>query len=539
MDYFRDVDEHIMALEAEGLLVRVDREINKDTELHPLVRLQFRGLAEDERKVFLFTNVKDVRGRRYRTPVSVGHLAASRRIYAFGLQCPRNGISQKWSEALQNTVEPVLVEKARVQEEVYAGKDLEDPSKGLEKFPIPISTPGFDAAPYLSAGHWISKDPETGIRNVGTYRAMLKSSTRLGMNAGDKQHITQHWTKWQKMGKPMPVAIVMGAPPNVSYVSVVKIPFGIDDYAVAGGLATEPVPLVRAKTVDIEVPANAEIVIEGYLGTAFLEPEAPFGEYTGYMDPQQMNPYLEITCITHRNDPYLVTMLSQFPPSESSMIRAVGSEGNAISYLRGLGFESVRDVAYNESSGSWGFCCIQVNSPKEGEASAILEACGASPVIGCKTIVIVDDDIDPRDMESIVWAMSYRMQPHRDTKIVQTDQFIPDWSMFPPGTGDAGGFYADEGLKTSKMLIDATRKWAYPPVSLPAKPVMERAVSVWNELGLPPLQLRTPWFGYELGWWSDVEREAGALAVEGRYFETGEKMRLGRVPTQATGRKNS
>ena len=532
MGYFKDVREHLAALEAEGLLVRVDREINKDTELHPLVRLQFRGLGEAQRKAFLFTNVSDVLGRRFQFPVSVGHLAASREIYAFGLQCAPDRITQKWTEALQNTIEPVLLDEGSVHDEVYMGNDLDDPSKGIEKFPIPISTPGFDAGPYISAGHWVTKDPDTGIRNIGTYRGMMKSRTRLGMNAGDKQHITQHWSQWQKIGKSMPVAIVMGAPPNVSYPSVVKIPYGVDDYGVAGGLAGEPVQLVKAKTVDIEVPANAEIVIEGYLSTEYLEPEAPFGEYTGYMDPQQMNPFLEITCITHRKNPILVTMLSQFPPSESSKIRAVGSEGNAISYLHGLGFECVKDVALNESSGSWGMCCIQLSNPKKGEASQILDACGGSAVIGNKMVVLVDDDIDPRDMESVVWAMSYRMQPHRDTKIVLTDLFIPDWSMFPPGTGDAGGFYADSELKTSKMLIDATRKWAYPPVSLPSKPIMETAVSIWKELGLPALQLRTPWYGYELGWWSDVEREAGQLAVKGRYYETGERMKQGRVPAQ-------
>jgi len=530
MGYFKDVREHLEALGAEGLLVRVDGEINKDTQLHPLVRLQFRGLGEAERKAFLFTNVCDVLGRHFDIPVLVGHLAASRRIYALGMQCDPDKIAQKWTEALQNTIEPVCLNQGRVHEEVHSGKELDQPSMGLEEFPLPISTPGFDAGPYISAGHWITKDPDTGIRNIGTYRGMMKSRTRLGMNAGDKQHITRHWCKWQKLGKPMPVAIVMGAPPNVSYTSVVKIPYGVDDYAVAGGLAGEPVQLVKARTVDIEVPANAEIVIEGFLGTEYLEPEAPFGEYTGYMDPQQLNPFLEITCITHRENPLLVTMLSQFPPSESSKIRAVGSEGNAISYLHSLGFECVKDVAYNESSGSWGMCCIQVSNPKKGEASAILDACGNSSLIGAKMIILVDEDIDPRDTESIVWAMSYRMQPHRDTRVMLTDFLIPDWSMFPPGTGDAGGFYADAEMRTSKMLIDATRKWPYPPVSLPSKPIMETAVSIWKELGLPPLRLRTPWYGYELGWWSNVEREAGQLAVQGRYYETGEKMKQGRVP---------
>jgi 4-hydroxy-3-polyprenylbenzoate decarboxylase len=536
MAYFKDVREHLSALEASGLLVRIDRQINKDTQLHPLVRLQFRGLPEAERKAFLFTNVVDALGRHFDIPVAVCHLAASSKIYAFGMQCDPSKITHRWDEALRNPVEPVLVNGGPVHEEVYMRKELEQPGTGLEKFPIPISTPCFDAGPFTSASHWVTKDPDTGIRNVGTYRAMIKSRTRLGMNAGGKQHITQHWRKWQRMGKPMPAAIVMGAQPNVSYTSVVKIPYGIDDYAVAGGLAQEPVALVKAKTVDIEVPASAEIVIEGFLNTEYLEPEAPFGEYTGYMDPQQLNPFMEITCITHRKNPILVTMLSQFPPSESSKIRGVGSEGNVISHLHGLGFKCVQNVAYNESSGSWGLCCIQVKNPGKGETSAILETCIDSPVIRGKIFILVDDDIDPWDMESIVWAMAYRMQPHRDMTIKMTNVPTADWSVLPPGTGDPAGFESVGEKKSSIVLIDATRKWPYPPVSLPPRAIMQEAVSLWQELKLPALDLRVPWYGYELGWWTDAERQAGQAAIQGRHYETGEKMEMARVPVRKEGK---
>lgn len=530
MSYFKDVREHLAALDAAGLLVRVDRKINKDTELNPLVRLQFRGLPESERKAFIFTNVTDLSGRNFSIPVVVACLAGSRRIYGVGLQCDPNKITEKWTQAREKPIEPVMAQSGPVHEEVHRKDELDHAGMGLEEFPIPISTPGFDAAPFTSSSQWITKDPETGVRNIGTYRGMMKSRTRLGMNAGGAQHITQHWRKWQKTGKPMPAAVVIGAPPNVAYASVIKIPYGVDEYAVAGGLAGEPVPVVKAKTVDIEVPANAEIVLEGFLRTDALEPEAPFGEFTGYMDPQQLNPFFEITCVTHRKDPMFVTMLSQFPPSESSKIRTVGSEGNAISFLRGRGFECVKDVGYNESSGGWGLCCIQVSTPKEGEVDAILEACTSSPSIRCKMIVVVDDDIDPRDTESIVWAITYRLQPHRDMKVKRMGLVSADWSAFPPGTGDPGGFQTGEPeMSVSVMLLDATRKWAYPPVSLPPKVIMESVLPIWQELGLPPLQLRTPWYGYDLGWWSEAEKEAGKLALEGRYYETGKKMERERI----------
>jgi 4-hydroxy-3-polyprenylbenzoate decarboxylase len=402
----------------------------------------------------------------------------------------------------------------------------------LEEFPFPISTPGFDGAPYVSAGIWITKDPETGQRNLGNYRGMIKSQNRLGMNAGTQQHINQHWRKWHKLGKPMPAAIVMGTQPSVSYTSVVKLPYGIDDYGVAGALDGEPVQLVKAKTVDIEVPANAEIVIEGLISTEYIEPEGPFGEYTGYMDPQQLNPYMDVTCITHRKNPILVTMLSQFSPSESSKLRFIGAGANTLSHLLGLGFHCVRRVAFNEAGCGLGFWCIQVSNPKPGEVSALLEACGDYSRIFEKLVVVVDEDIDPTDLQSIVWAMNFRMQPHRDIKIKNIPPATGDWSVGPPGSGDIGGFESPEHLQASVLLIDATRKWPYPPVSLPAKEIMEDAISIWCELNLPELRLSPTWYGYDLGWWPDAEREAGQLAIQGRHYQTGEKMKRARVPAQ-------
>lgn len=530
MAYFKDVREHLAALEAAKLLVRIDREINKDTQLHPLVRLQFRGVPENERRAFLFTNVTDVRGRHFDIPVAVCHLAASRAVYALGMQCDPDRIAQRWTEAIDNPVAPIFVTHAPVHEEVHTGRELQQPGLGLEEFPLPISTPGFDAGPYVSAGVWITKDPDTGQRNLGNYRGMVKSRNRIGMNAGAQQHITQHWRKWHQLGKPMPTAIVMGTQPSVSYTAVVKLPYGIDDYGVAGALAGEPVQLVKAKTVDIDVPANAEIVIEGFINTEYLEPEAPFGEFSGYMDPQQLNPFMNITCITHRKNPILVTMLAQFPPSEASKILSVGGEANVLSQLRGLGFKCVEKVAYNEAGGGQGLYCIQVSNPEKGEVSTLLDACvNFSRVFG-KMVIVVDDDIDPRDLESIVWAMNFRMQPHRDIKI----KAIPpptagDWSVAPPGSGDVGGFDSPKDLEASLLLIDATRKWVYPPVSLPSKEIMQDAISIWRELALPELHLHLPWYGYDLGWWPDAEREAGRLAIQGRYYETGEKMKGGRV----------
>src|ERR1700746_2336096 len=139
-----DFQSHLAALEAQGLLVRIDRPIDKDTELHPLVRWQFQaGLAEDRRRAFLFTNVIDGRGRKYDIPVAVGAFGASARIYAIGMGRPVEQIEEAWSDAIANPVAPVRVAQAPCQEVVITGDELRGPGKGLAALPVPISTPGF------------------------------------------------------------------------------------------------------------------------------------------------------------------------------------------------------------------------------------------------------------------------------------------------------------------------------------------------------------------------------------------------------------
>lgn len=180
---YADLHEHIARLEAAGLLYRIDEPVNKDTEMHPLVRWQFRGgIPEAERKAFLFTNIVDSKGRKYDIPVIVGGIAANPEIYRIGMNVPSlDDIGDAWNRAVDHPVPPVVVESGPVHDIVIEGKDLEGPGNGLESLPLPISTPGFDAAPYMTMTGVISRDPETGVQNMGTYRGHLKSPTRLGM----------------------------------------------------------------------------------------------------------------------------------------------------------------------------------------------------------------------------------------------------------------------------------------------------------------------------------------------------------------------
>ncbi|MFC1958603.1 UbiD family decarboxylase domain-containing protein [Chloroflexota bacterium] len=247
---------------------------------------------------------------------------------------------------------------------------------GLDEFPIPISTPGFDSAPFFTSPYWVTKDPETNIRNVGTYRVHVKAPLRTGLfPASPAQDIARHWRKWKERSKPMPAAIIIGAAPNIGYVSVSKLPYNVDEFAVAGAIAGEPVELVKCKTVDLEVPTHAEIVFEGEVSTDEVEPEAPFGEFSGYMGQREVMPYFTIKCITHRREPIWQDFLSQFPPSESSMIRGVASENAIYKILReDLGIKEVTEVALHESTGSSGLMVIQLKRSDPPQAWNALEA---------------------------------------------------------------------------------------------------------------------------------------------------------------------
>ena len=517
---YPDLHDHLAALERDGMLVRVTRPINKDTELHPLVRWQFRGgIPERDRKAFLFEHVVDSTGYEYPMPVVVGALAANRWIYARGLGASVEGIAQKWRQARADAVPPVLVEDGPVHEVVRIGAELDEPRQGLDGLPVPISTPGWDSAPFITAGHYITKDPESGIYNVGNYRGQLKGQRRLGMNASQElgQGIVVHWNKARARGEPLPCAVVLGAPPAVSFCAVQKLPYDLDELAVAGGLAGMPINVVPCKTVDLVVPAEAEIVIEGLIDTRWLEPEGPFGESHGYINLQEYNQIMEVTAITHRRDAILPSIISQVTPSESSMIKKVAMETMFTDHLRNtLGIRSVVRVALHEPlTNLRKLVIIQMRKPTEHEVWQALLGATSFQLAAGKMVVAVDEDIDPDSTDAVLWAICYRSQPHRDLQVIRGKD---------PGHSPRVGRDQEESGEDSAMLINATLRLAFPPIALPKQEYMEHAAEIWADIGLPPLRRESPWYGYSLGQWTEEFDEAAQLAVEGRWQETGDKM---------------
>ena len=524
---YNDLHDHLDALDRAGLLAVVDAPVDKDCELAPLVRWQFRGgIPEAERKAFLFRNVVDGRGRRYGMPVAAGALAASAEIYAIGMGRPVAEIGACWREAIARPIPPAEIAAPACQEMSFSGGALAA-GDGLDALPVPVSTPGYDSAPYLTATACVTRDPDTGVQNVGTYRGGLKAPDRIGlkmfMNLG--QGGAAHWRKHRERGEPMPMAMVVGCPPAVAYVGPQKLPEDVDELGVAGGIAGAPIRVARALASDLLVPAEAEIVIEGLVDPELLEPEGPFGESHGHVNLEEYNFVLRVQAITRRRDAVFASIVSQVTPSESSVIKRVAYEPLFLDHLAGhLGVAAVRRVAMHEPlTNLRKVVVVQFarGAPRTEIRRALRGAATLQAAVG-KYLVAVDEDIDPDNLDAVFWAMSYRANLAEDCELLRPR---------PRGHGPPGGPEEDAAL-----LIDATLKAPMAPVALPARAYMERARRLWERLGLPPLKPEPPWHGYELGDWSEDWSRAAERAAAGDWIANGARSFAGRrgdaVPNQ-------
>jgi 4-hydroxy-3-polyprenylbenzoate decarboxylase len=379
---------------------------------------------------------------------------------------------------------------------------------------VPISTPGFDAAPYFTATLCVTKDPENGIQNMGTYRAGLKATDRLGVRMASRIGGAggyQHWLKHRKLKTPMPIAIVNGCAPVVTFTGPQKLAIDMDEMGVAGALAGEPIRTVKCVTVDLEVPADAEIVIEGLIDPELLEPEGPFGESHGYIALEDFNMSMQVTAITHKRKPVFVSIISQVTPSESSVIKKVAYEPMFLSHLRDhLGIKGIRGVSLHEPLSNVRpviFLIFAQGTPRTevwrglNGASDLRADCG-------KIVVAVSEDIDPTNTDAVFWSMAYRANPIEDVHVA-------------PHRAGGHGPKAGRRSNDSSMLIDATLKQPFPPLALPTREYMERARKIWDELELPTLSPQPPWHGYTLGDWNDTWETYAKRAVTGGWEQSG------------------
>jgi 3-polyprenyl-4-hydroxybenzoate decarboxylase len=277
--------------------------------------------------------------------------------------------------------------------------------------------------------------------------------------------------------------------------------------------------------VDLEVPATAEIVLEGIIPTNYMEEEGPYGESMGYVDPRTLSTMFELKCVTHRKDPIWVSIISQVTPSESSKIKAMGMSTLVKRFIVSRGFDCVREVHMIEPLVNLRpYVAVSLKKRNDEDPWGVMQAVlDYGDRVG-KMIVAVDEDINVKDPVAVTWAITHRSQPHKDIKIVGDRPF----GATPIGMVATHPSSRYDNCESS-LLIDATRKADFPPLSLPKKEFMVRAREIWEELGLPKLEPQEPWHGYLMGLWpEDLENEA-ELAARSEHEKVWETLRQTRV----------
>jgi UbiD family decarboxylase len=529
---YDDLNAHLEKLDKAGLLWTIDQEINKDRHLHPFVRWGYVGdvgtvANTNPKRAFLFTNVTDSKGRKYQgdCDVMVGGTAGSPRIYAASLGIEDSGeditaLSQKvyakWVHAFENPIPAVEIpsEEAPVQEVVLTGDALKGgEGKGLASLPVPNNTPGWDTAPYFSAGLWITHDPDTGIENISQNRCSLKASDRMTamwlIQTNGGAH--NNWVKYKERGEKMPVALIVGAPPMLQVIGPQKTPENLNDLDIAGGLAGVAYRKVRCKTVPLWAPADAQIIIEGWIDPTKLEMEAPFGESYGNMSVEEYNHSIEVTAITRRKKAIITSMISQMAPSESGVIKQLNYSAVMLNHLKNtLYVRQVKDVALHGPMigvSRLTVIVLEKNTPRTEVWRALSGATTFMRSVG-KITVAVDEDVNPNNVEEVLWAIAYRTDLMKSVK-------IEDYQA----NGHAPKLRDREW--EAKIMIDATMHYPMPPVALPTKDIMEEARELWDKAGLPPVSPRWKWYGYDLGDWCEEWTKCAERAVAGDWLANG------------------
>jgi 2,5-furandicarboxylate decarboxylase 1 len=397
-------------------------------------------------------------------------LLASRRRYALALGVEPDQLAAEWNRRTKDLLPPVLVENGMCQQNVLVGDQVD-----LTKLPVPVWN-ALDGGPYLTLSCHISKDPESQIRNVGIYRNQIHDRNTLGILVEPYGHLRHQWNK--RPNQPFPVAIVLGADPVVPMAAVAPVPYGRDELAVAGALRGKPIDLVGCVTVPLEVPAHAEIVIEGEILLDDLREEGPFGEFTGYYGGHRAaRPVIRVKAITYRDRPILHAVYEGTPPSGSAIIVAVPREAEL---LRQISLPGVKRARMTRGGGGALHAVLSVDKPYEGFGKYVgLAVLGTTAGRSVKQVIIVDDDIDPADPVQVEWAIATRVQPQRDIEIFSD---LPGIILDP---SLPRGDHSSRSL-TSKMIIDATRYDAkdFAPVCLPSADAMAKVERDWSRYGI-------------------------------------------------------
>ena len=381
---FRD---HLNALESSGLLIRVKNQVNAEYEMAALIKK-----AAKIEKAILFENVK---GKQSAVAANV---AGSRKMLSVALGLKEEEFLKDISSRTSSTEKVKTVQSAPVQEVI-------EEASGILALPL-LTHFERDAGGYITAGTVIAKDPETGFRNSSFNRMMLRADERLGIRMMPPQHLGVIQSKAETKKRNLEVAVVLGNHPAEMIASASMLPFGKDHLEFASAIRGEPLEVVKCKTVNLEVPANAEIVIEGEIEANVREDEGPFGEFMDYYVERNKNHVLKIRAITHRSDYIYQALLCG--SKEDLGILALARELLIFNTLRNSGYD-VRDVSLMPFLFNG---VISLRKRFEGEPkNAMMSAFGAYSWL--KYCIAVDEDVDVHDLDDVWWALGTRSQPEK------------------------------------------------------------------------------------------------------------------------------
>ena len=494
---FGDMRNWMKALKSAGELREIDAEVDWNVELGTITRV---AQGPGTGPALLFANIKDYNKNDTRcSAVFAGGLGSYRRVaMMMGLAPdthPRE-LVKIGRTLLEGRVPPRIVKDGTCKENVLTGKDID-----LYEFPVPQWNRVDGGRYILTYGGVVTKDPTTGVQNVGVYRGMVSAKDRIPILMWRAQHIGHHVTAWQNGGSSeMPIAVAIGWEPSLAFTGGSPVPKGVCEYDVMGSIRGEPVDLIKCETVDLYVPATAEIVIEGMLQ---LDPkdhdmEGPFAEFTGYVaGDKSPKPTIRVTAITHRNNPVLHGCIEGSLPgsySENGICSSIMRAATAWNVLDRSGVPGITDVWCPPVQTGINLLIRMKSSYRNQAKQAANAVWGSSAAhVRYKHITVVDDDIDIHDYAAVDWAVAHRVNAGENDVIIMPETF---GAGLDPSTRKRDRNPALFGTgKWNRVLIDATMNLDYdpdpelggarfPPKVWPDQKDVDAAMARWAELGL-------------------------------------------------------
>lgn len=433
-------------------IVRVEREIDPHWEISALAH----KLAANKRFPVIFCS--RVKGSAF--PL-VCNIHVDRKKMALALETTEKNLIPEYLRRIRNPIPPVLVNRAPVKDQL-----MKDQAVDLTRLPIPTHCEK-DAGPYINVGVGILKDPDTGALNTGVYRHMVHGPKQLGMYTNPITHGGDFIRRAEKKGVPLEVAIAIGAHPALAIESQNTEPMYCDDYAMAGGLLGQPLRTAPGEFVSFPIPADAEIVIEGFIPPNVRKDEAPLGEYTYHYGLRRKSPVIEVKAISFRRDA-IYQDLTNAHQEHLCLWLVPGVEAGLYSSIKAV-FPTVKAVSI-PFSGLGYHAYIGIEKIREGDGkNVILAALGSTPRL--KHVIVVDEDVDIFKESEVLQALATRFQAHRDLCVISGGRSTP----LDPSSYGLTEIYSGEGM-TTKMGMDATRPLLsrFPEMASVPKEVMEK-----------------------------------------------------------------